>query len=193
MMLLGEPIEITYKVATVFEQLDIRYLIGGSLASSLHGIPRATQDVDLVADILPTHVPAFVQALEDEFYVDSDMIKDAIRRESSFNIIHLNTMFKVDIFILAKNQRAQEEMDRRESYKLSDNELELFVSSAEDIILEKLRWYELGERISDRQWNDVLGVIKVKKEQLDVSYLKQKAKDMKLSGLLEKALQESMG
>lgn len=187
-MLLGEPLEITSIVAGIFDSLSIRYLIGGSLASSLHGIPRATQDVDIVADLNRSHVTNFVNGLGSDFYADADMITDAIQRGKSFNIIHLSTMFKVDVFILGRDERAQEEMDRREGYQLSDGGQELFVASAEDIILEKLRWYELGERISDRQWNDVLGVIQVKNDQLDKRYMADKAIKMGIDELLKKAI-----
>jgi hypothetical protein len=89
-----DPLQITQLIADVFDTLNIPYLVGGSLASSLHGIPRSTQDVDLVANLKSHHVPAFVKALESVFYVDADMIQEAIQHHSSFNVIHLATMFK---------------------------------------------------------------------------------------------------
>jgi len=190
-MILGEPLQVTILLAEVFERLNIRYLIGGSLASSIHGIPRATQDVDLVAEIVPSQVEPFVEALQATFYIDADMIKDALRRESAFNIIHLETMFKVDIFPLKKNAEAQEEMERRESYTLPDQTKGLYVASAEDMVLEKLRWYRLGNQISDRQWQDVQGILKVKQEQLDLHYMNKKAHGMGLEELLNRALQDA--
>lgn len=190
-MVLGEPLEVSWLVARVFQALGIRYFVGGSLASSLHGVPRATQDADMVAEMNLSQVADFVSALEGKFYVDKDMIEEAIQLKKSFNIIHLATMFKVDVFVLGRDERAQEEMNRREEYSLPDERRELFVASAEDIILEKLRWYELGEKISERQWNDILGVIQVKRNQLDIAYLESRAKKVQLDGLLRLAFDEA--
>jgi hypothetical protein len=145
-MILGEPLQVTLLLAEVFENLNIRYLVGGSLASSIHGIPRATQDVDVVVEIALSQIKPFVEALREAFYVDEDMIKDALRRERAFNIIHLATMFKVDLFPLKRNAHAQEEMERRESYALPEQTRKLYVASAEDMVVEKLRWYRLGNK-----------------------------------------------
>ena len=87
-MLLTEPVQITQRLVREFEDLKIQYYVGGSLASSLHGIPRATQDVDIIADIALQHIPKLVNALEAEFYIDGDMIREAIQRRKSFNLIH---------------------------------------------------------------------------------------------------------
>lgn len=190
-MVLAEPLQITQVVASVFESLNIRYLIGGSLASSLYGIPRATQDVDIVAEIKYGDIPAIVNALQDSFYIDADMIREAIRYQRTFNIIHLGTMFKVDIFILKADSISQEEMSRRERYQISnDPESSLYLTSAEDIILHKLLWYQLSDKIYERQWTDVLGVIQVQYQNLDYSYLEQKAFQLNILPLLKKALAE---
>ena len=119
-MILAEPIQITQLIANVFDRLKISYLVGGSLASSLHGIPRATQDVDMVADLKPQHVTPLVKALEAAFYIDANQIREAIQHGSSFNVIHLDTMFKIDIFVLQDDPASREEMSRRELYKLSE-------------------------------------------------------------------------
>ncbi len=107
--MLSEPIQVVATVARAFDSLGIRYLIGGSVASSVYGVPRATQDVDLVADIRPNHVDALTSALMGEFYVDADMIRDAIQRRASFNVVHLATMFKADIFVLQGDSWSREE------------------------------------------------------------------------------------
>ncbi|MCK6622706.1 MAG: hypothetical protein HUU32_18645 [Calditrichaceae bacterium] len=191
-MLLAEPIQITRRIAREFERLGVRYLIGGSLASSLHGIPRATQDVDMVAEITNDHIPELVQELEGEFYIDAEMVREAIRRHSSFNVIHLATMFKVDIFILKTDAASQEEMNRREQYQLSEiPEQPLFLASAEDVIAHKLYWYQLSGGVSERQWNDVLGVLRVQQDRLDRSYLERVAQQRGVSDLLERALKEA--
>lgn len=191
-MLLAEPIQIIKKLVEVFDKLHIAYFIGGSLASSLHGIPRATQDVDIVANIKNNHISPMVEALGSRFYISGEMIQEAIQRKSSFNLIHLETMFKIDVFILSENKLSQQEMRRREKYRVSDEPLQnLFLASAEDTIVHKLYWFQLGREVSDRQWNDVLGVLQVQADKIDYSYLNQTAQKRGVLMLLERALKEA--
>jgi hypothetical protein len=191
-VVLAEPVEITRRVIKVLEDLGIRYFVGGSLASSLHGIPRATQGVDIVAEVNSEHVTPLGGALESEFYIDAEMIKNAVLSRTSFNVIHLATMFKVDIFVLKQDAASQEEMTRRELFQISDAPPHhLFLASAEDVILHKLYWYQLGEGVSDRQWRDVLGVLRVQHGRLDYAYLAMGAERRKVSELLERALQDA--
>lgn len=190
-MLLTEPVQITQRIAQEFEDLKIRYYVGGSLASSLHGIPRATQDVDIIADIAFHHIPELVSALEAEFYIDGDMIKEAIQRRKSFNLIHYETMFKVDIFIPKLDIAAQEEMERRQQYQVSDSPQQLlYLASAEDIILNKLKWFQMGGGVSERQWNDILGVLQIQHTKLDRSYLERSAQQRGIADLLQKVFNE---
>lgn len=191
-MIFREPFQITQLIIEVFERLQIPYLVGGSLASSLHGIPRATHDVDLIADIKLEHIQPIVKAFEKDFYIGEDMIREAITHRSSFNIIHLATMFKVDIFVLPDDPGSQEEMVRREKYQVSEEPpQELYLASAEDIILYKLHWFQLGGEISERQWNDVIGVLQVKDKNLDFFYLQRRAADLGVSQLLEGAIEDA--
>ncbi|MBN1684756.1 MAG: hypothetical protein JW855_04925 [Gammaproteobacteria bacterium] len=191
-MLLAEPIQITHRIAQELERLEIRYFIGGSLASSLHGVPRATNDVDVVAAITFDHIPLLVKALETEFYIDAEMIRDAIKRQSSFNIIHLATMFKVDIFVWKSDIASQQEMKRRGQYQVSEiPQQTLFLASAEDVIVHKLYWYQLSGCVSERHWSDVLGVLKVQGDQLDYPYLKQAAQQRGVYSLLLQALKDA--
>ena len=191
-MTLANPIRITHLVAEIFEKLNIPYMVGGSLASSVYGIPRATQDIDIVADIKPVQVDSLVKAFEGEFYIDADMVQDAIKYRSSFNIIYLETMFKVDIFVLKNDLASQDEMNRRQPYQASeDSQSVFFVSSAEDIIIQKLHWFQLGGKTSERQWNDILGVFKVQTETLDYDYLLKRAKLKGVAELLEQAIKET--
>lgn len=191
-MALAEPVHITRLIAEEFERLRIPYFVGGSLASSLHGIPRATADVDIVADIKHQHISPLVQSLQETFYIDQDMVADAIRRRSSFNVIHLSTMFKADIFLLKKDAFSREEMVRREKYQVSEKTgEELFLASAEDTILSKLRWFQQGGGISERQWIDVLGVLRVQDKRIDFSYLYDSAKKIGVWDFLIKAIKEA--
>ncbi|MGE0083315.1 MAG: hypothetical protein AB7S75_02735 [Desulfococcaceae bacterium] len=150
-------------------------------------------DVDMISDLKKQHVRAFVKMLEPSYYIDENMILDAIERRSSFNIIHLETMLKIDIFI-AKNAPYDAETLRRRRKDTLDEEqknAEFYLVSPEDIILNKLEWFRLGGGVSDRQWNDVLGVLKVQKNSLDNNYLKYWASELKLENLLERAVQDS--
>ena len=113
--MLPAPILVVAKLAGILDALRIRYVVGGSVASSIYGIPRATQDVDIVADMQLSNVEVFANALSGEFYVDADMIGDAIRRRASFNVIHLATMFKADIFILQGDSWSREEQAPEDS------------------------------------------------------------------------------
>jgi hypothetical protein len=113
--MLSDPLLVVSVLARVFDELGIRYLVGGSLASSVYGIPRATQDVDLVADLRPDSVQAFHDRLAGAFYMDVDMIRDAIARRASFNVIHLETMFKTDVFIMKFDSWSRGEMTRASS------------------------------------------------------------------------------
>ncbi len=188
-MELGDLLRVTMLVTAVLDRLGIPYLAGGSLASSLHGIPRATQDVDLVADLGPEQVEPLVAALRGDFYVDDRMIRDAISRSSSFNVIHLATMLKVDVFVPGPEPHAVEEMRRRQRVLVNEGPTqELSVASAEDVVLHKLHWFQLGERVSERQWRDVLGVLKVQGARLDLAYLRRWATCLGVAELLDEAL-----
>ena len=187
--MLPEPILVTLKVVSVFEQLGIPYLIGGSFASAVHGVVRATMDVDLVADIQPSQVSTMVMQLEKEFYINGDMILDAIRHTSSFNLIHLETMFKVDVFILKQRPFDLNQMRRRISQSVGDSpDEQAYFCTAEDIILAKLEWYRAGGEISERQWRDILGVIEIQSDRLDFDYLKKWSTALDVQDLLERAV-----
>jgi hypothetical protein len=188
----SEPVAVTLLVVEALEALDVPYLIGGSLASAVHGVVRTTLDVDLVADLRPEHAARFVQTLGDAFYADLDVIHDAIRRRSSFNLIHLETMFKVDVFIPKQRPFDQVQLTRRAEHVVAtDPERTAYVASAEDIVLAKLEWYRMGGKVSDRQWRDVLGVLKVQEGRLDLAYLRRWATELDVADLLERALSEA--
>jgi hypothetical protein len=175
-------------IVEALEELGIPYHIGGSVASSLYGLPRLTIDADLVADIRMKHVRPLVKQLETDYYIDEDMIRDAIRRQSSFNIIHLDTMLKVDVFIPKTRLFDQEELRKVRQEVLSEGTRPFNIASPEGTILNKLEWYRMGGEVSDRQWNDILGVLKVQGTNLDMAYLQRWAADLSVTDLLERAL-----
>ncbi|HNB41118.1 MAG TPA: hypothetical protein PLG52_06440 [Anaerolineales bacterium] len=188
----NEPIEVTLKVTGVFELLGIPYVIGGSLASTLYGMVRTTQDSDIVAEMRREHLQPFVSALQDEFYIDEEMIADSIEHQSSFNIIHRETMFKVDVFIPRPRPFLRSQLARAQRQTFTfESELSAKFASPEDTILSKLEWYRMGGEVSDRQWRDILGVLKTRAGELDLEYLKKWAGELKVGDLLKLALDEA--
>jgi hypothetical protein len=178
---------------TIFNKQSIAYYISGSVASSIYGIARSTMDIDIIADLKVNHVSSMIKSLEKEYYIDEDMIKDAITRQSSFNLIHLKTMIKIDVFIHKFEEYSEQVLLRKRKDKIDINKEspQLFFSSPEDIIINKLLWYESGSRVSERQWLDVLGVIKIQSKNLDFEYLLKWADKLHILELLKTALLDS--
>ena len=187
--MLSEPVLVVAKLARVFDSLGVRYVVGGSLASSVYGIPRATQDVDLVADLTPAHVDTVTSALAGDFYIDAAMVRDAIQRRASFTVIHLATMFKADVFILKEDSWSRGQMARARTERLDspDGQLTIRFASPEDTVLHKLIWFKLGNQVSDRQWQDIVGVLKVQGAALDDEYLGHWAPILDVQELLLRA------
>ncbi|MCU0643691.1 MAG: hypothetical protein MUC94_05470 [bacterium] len=191
-MNLSDPIKVMLAAAQKLESLGIYYYVGGSLASSAYGIPRSTQDVDIIADIQEHHIDRLVEAFSDEFYIDREMIRESLKYKSSFNVIHLETMIKVDIYIFDDTPFAHSKMSRRKKESIEGApEASAYLSSAEDVILQKLRWYVIGGKVSDQQWKDILGVLKVQSKEIDFKYLKSWATKLDLLKLLNQALKEA--
>jgi hypothetical protein len=190
MAMQGDSIRVALLVIDVLEKMGITYAIGGSLSSSVHGVMRSTLDVDIIADLRLEHIPDFVAALSPAFYADDEMIRDAILHRSSFNLIHYDTAFKVDIFIPKERNFDRQQLQRRSDSVIvtEPQERHVCLTSPEDVILSKLEWYRMGGEVSDRQWRDILGVIKMKMEDLEFDYLHRMAKELKVEDLLERAL-----
>ncbi len=184
-----DVLAVTLEVTEALEELGVAYLVVGSLASSMHGLPRSTRDVDLVAAIEEGHVQSLVTCLQAHFYVDAGMISRAIRNHGSFNVIHLASMFKVDVFVSNDDAVSREQLARGKKLELPQMPgRSIAVASPEDTIVQKLAWFRKGDEVSDRQWQDVLGVIKIKRAQLDLEYLRKCATELGVSDLLEKVL-----
>ncbi len=153
---------------------------------------RSTADIDIVADIQPEQVIPLLTALQDTFYVDEHAVREAIDRRQSFNAIHFDSVFKVDIFIPKSDEFSKVQLQRRELRKLApDNEQMIYVATAEDTILAKLRWYNSGGRVSNSQWSDVIGIIGASSTRLELDYLRQWAQTLGVTDLLDKAFLEA--
>jgi len=190
--MLPEPVAVTLRVVEALESLGVSYVIGGSFASSIYGAYRLTADSDLVADLRLEHVEPLVNVLSDGFYLDTESIREAVRTRRSFSLLHLETMFKVDVFIPKPRPFDRAQLDRRVRQVVSsDPERTAYVASVEDSILAKLEWYRLGNEVSDRQWQDVQGMLKAQAGRLDLPYLRQSAAGLGVADLLERALTEA--
>jgi hypothetical protein len=180
-------------VVDAFEQLAVSYSVVGSVASSAHGVARATLDAVLVADLKSEHVDALVDALIDDYYIDRDAASDAVRRRAMFNVVHLQTMLKVAIYVLTDRPFDRESFRRRVEAPLEDSDgaRQYAVDTPEDTVLHKLEWYRAGGEVSDRQWSDIIGVLKVQSDDLDLDYMRRWASDLGVEDLLDRALEQS--
>ena len=186
------PVAIALRVVAVLDRLGIPYVLDGSLASSIVGEPRATADVDMAIRITEGDVAPLVRALESEFYVSEAAALDAVRRHASFNLVHLESVQKVDLFVLGDELLDRRQLEGRTRVLVSeDPPCELWVGSPEDQILRKLSWYRAGGEVSDRQWRDIVGILGVQKHRLDIGTLRSVAGELGLSDLIERALGEA--
>lgn len=184
-----DPLQVAFVVADALERCGLRYLVGGSLASSVSGEPRSTLDVDLVVDMTEDDVEPLVEALGDAFYVDAQAVRRAVRSKASVNLIHHDTSTKVDIFVLGGTPLDEEQMARRVAVTVATSpDRRLYVYTPEDILLQKLRWFRRGNEVSDRQWRDVVGIAAVQRDRLDLDYLRRGADVLDVSDLLERAI-----
>lgn len=183
------PQAIALGFAGVLDRLGIPYLVGGSMASSVYGEPRSTLDVDVVADLRPLQVAALVRALERDYYVDADAVESASRGGTSFNAIHLESGIKVDLFVAGDDPFEHERLRNRVSVHLgpSDND-RVFVDTAEHTLLRKLEWFRRGGEVSDRQWRDVVAIVRVQGDGLDRERLERWAEVLGVGDLLRKVL-----
>lgn len=182
------------EVLAALTRLEIPYALGGSMASSVHGIARYTRDADVTAEPFPGKEAQLVGAFGEDYYISEAAVRDAVRRRASFNIINTITGFKVDIFVRKDRPFEQSAMSRRVPLELPDAPGQSIVlHTPEDVILFKLWWYRLGNEASEQQIKDVLGVLQVQAGKLDDVYLDHWAADLGVTDLLNRVRQESGG
>jgi hypothetical protein len=188
----AEPLHVLQRVIASLEALGIHYMLVGSFASSLHGLARFTQDADLIVDLHSGQLDAFAQAFASDFYVDPELIQQALKRGTSFNIIHFESSFKVDFFFVSGRNFSREEFSRRLLRQVDPrSEFEAYVQTPEDAVLSKLDWYRMGGGVSDTQWRDVIGILRTQSGQVDLDYLRKWAGDLGVGDLLERACREA--
>lgn len=188
---IDDNLNVVRDVTSAFTRLDIAYALGGSMASSMLGTPRFTNDADLTCDPFPGKEAAFAECFGAGYFVSLAAIQEALSLRSSFNIIHSTSGFKVDVFVRKDRAFEASVMARRQTVPLANRpEDTIVLVSPEDIVLLKLEWFRLGNEISDRQWHDILGVLKVQAGRLDESYMDYWAGVLQVRDLLTRARQE---
>jgi hypothetical protein len=171
--------------------LNVQYYVGGSIASSVAGVARATLDADLVTTLRLEHAEPLAALLLPHYYVDAEMIQSAVKRYSSFNVIHQATMFKVDIFVPQDTPFTRENMHRRIALEVPEIGRTLYICAPEDTVLHKLLWYAAGSGVADRQWYDLQGVLRLQAHGLDLAYLRHWGAVLGVGALLQRALDEA--
>jgi len=183
---------VVREVSAAFTRLAIPYALGGSWASSFHGEPRSTFDAAISVEPFPGLESALVSSFGPDYYISLDAVTEAVRELRLFNIINAIAGFKVDVFVRKETPFARSVMSRRAQVSTEgDSGIDLVMISAEDTILLKLEWYRLGGEISERQWLDVLGVMRVQGDRLDQLYLDRWAGELGVLDLLNDARRDS--
>ena len=185
------PLELVRHMAGIFDELGLRYALGGSMASSLLGEPRSTVDVDMAVVMDAGSGEALLERVGAEFYVPIDSARAAIRRQSSFNLVDTASALKVDLFVLGDGLLDRMQIERRVLVEVPGAPGGIWVTAAEDQVLRKLDWYRQGERVSDRQWRDVVGILRVHHETIDRDYLTSTAGVLDLDVDLEEAFRQA--
>lgn len=184
-------VDILSQVARMLDDMGIRYVVVGSFASSARGTPRATIDADILAEVTLSHVRTLANQLAGEYYADEIAIRRAVLDRSMFNAIHLETMFKVDLYVSSSGFDEQQLLRRLPEYIKPDSTDPVYVATAEDTVLAKLVWFRKGAEMAEKHWLDVLGILGIQKGQLEVDYLTKWAVTLGISDLVEKAITET--
>ncbi|MEM8529501.1 MAG: hypothetical protein AAGF95_01580 [Chloroflexota bacterium] len=177
------------QVIETLDVLSIPYMLVGSLASTIHGEYRTTNDTDLVVLCTAHYAQPLVERLESSFLIRLPDVLDALTQTRQFSATHLSTMFRIDFFVRDSTPFAKMEFQRRQPVVIRENPpCTAWVATVEDTILSKLRWYQLDSGVSDRQWRDIQTMVRVNEDMLDYTYLQQWGADLQVTDPLDAAL-----
>ncbi len=189
---LPDPLRVALAFAAILDRLGVPYVTAGSFASSLHGEPRSTDDVDLVADLRAAHAAPLLSALREEWYISDEAVAHAIARGASFNAIHLASGVKVDVFVVGDDPFDDYRVARGQNVRVGGEPgAVLRIDTAEHTVLRKLEWFRRGGEASDRQWRDVVGILRAQGTRLDRAELAGWAERLGVTDLLTRALGEA--
>jgi hypothetical protein len=188
-----QPLDLVRFVGEVFNDLDVPWVLGGSVASSIIGEPRSTVDIDVAVRLAQDKVDSLIADLGDEFLVEREAALTAVEMSGSFNALHFPSVMKIDIFVLSESPLDVAQIERRQQYVVEGEggPFVVWAGSPEDQLLRKLYWYQLGHEASERQWRDVLGILAVQGDRLDIGYLGSMAETTRLAALLDRAVREA--
>ncbi|QYX30098.1 hypothetical protein [Sphaerospermopsis torques-reginae] len=178
-MWIQDSISLAGELHQIFASINISYYVSGGVASSIHGEPRSTRDLDLVIEINQNQIDLLVETLEASgYYCPAGAVEDVQRGYGNMlNITHTETIANADIYITDNSPFATSQMNRRVLVEV-EGIPNFWIASAEDTILQKLRWGK-GSK-SEKQWRDVLGIIKLQADNLDYGYLAEWAEYLDL-------------
>ena len=185
------PLDLVCQMAATFDELGVAYALGGSMASSLLGEPRSTVDVDMAVRLDPASGSELLDRVRAAFYVPEDSARTAILTHSSFNLVDTASSLKVDLFVLGDGLLDRMQLERRVLIPVPGAPSGIWVTSAEDLVLRKLDWFRRGGSVSDRQWRDVVGILRVHGDALDRVYLEASARQLDLDDELADALHQA--
>jgi hypothetical protein len=181
-------LDAVHELGEVLHEFGVPLLVGGSLASITWGEPRFTQDVDVVAHLEERHAGALASRLSGAWYIDAQDVRDAVRLGRSFNVIRLDGMVKIDVFVPRREGHHAAKWDRARAVRLTeDAPREILVTGPEDIVLQKLVWFRTGGNVSEQQWRDVVALLRIQAGRLDDPYLDEWAERLEVGELLERA------
>jgi hypothetical protein len=185
-----DPLAIAAVLAKILDEIGIRYVIGGSVAASAYGEPRTTLDIDMMIEADESQVRRLVEKVANEFYVDENAAVEAVRATSSFNLVHYKSSMKIDLFLAEQSTFATRQLERRRALAVRPG-ISLYFYAPEDVIIRKLMWDRIGSELSDRQWRDVIGVLKLSSSILDWNELRRSAKETGVEELLSRAITDA--
>lgn len=188
-----DPLDLVGEMGRIFDEVGIAWVLGGSMASSVSGQPRATMDIDMAVRMDLAQVAKLVGVVTPAYYASEHMIRDAVVHRSSFNLIRLDGVMRVDVFVLGDGLLDRRQMERRRQIDVprTDGPILIWVGTPEDQVLRKLRWFQLGGEVSDRQWNDVLGILTVQAATIDLTDVVRTATQLGLGDLAVRAIAEA--